>query len=122
MPSTTPMPASAPAVVAVIARRVRGAAPEAVSVRSSLADSPRINPTAMATIASAIRPPTSVAPRRNPSDQSSLERDSIWQAGLRGRGPGSGDLGGAERVRRLDDPRRPGRRPPVSLHGRRRDQ
>src|SRR5690348_14822213 len=61
MPSTAPVKPSAPAVAAVMLRRVRPLAPVAARVRRSLAVSLRIRPTLMARMASARTIPKTVA-------------------------------------------------------------
>src|SRR5580704_15549964 len=61
VPSTAPASASAPAVTAVIVRRVEPLAPVAARVRRSLAVSLRMRPTDMARMASARKIPKAVA-------------------------------------------------------------
>ena len=61
MPSTAPARPSAPAVAAVMVRRVVLLAPVAARVRRSLAASLRIRPTLMARMPSASRIPKTVA-------------------------------------------------------------
>jgi len=76
MPTTAPMSASAPAVVAEIARRAALPAPVAVSMRRSLAVSLRSKPTLIARMPSASRMPKAVAALRILENAGMLSRVS----------------------------------------------
>src|SRR5690348_17852542 len=76
MPSTAPVKPSAPAVAAVMLRRVRPLAPVAARVRRSPAVSLRIRPTLMARIASARKMPNTVAQFTIVAEVGTLDRVS----------------------------------------------
>src|SRR6516165_6439749 len=73
MPSTAPVKPSAPAVAAVMLRRVVLLAPVAARVRRSLADSLRIRPTLIARMASARTMPNTVAQSMIVADVGTLD-------------------------------------------------
>src|SRR5215472_16201410 len=73
MPSSAPVKPSAPAVAAVMLRRVVLLAPVAARVRRSLAASLRIRPTLMARMASARTMPNTVAQPMTVADEGTLD-------------------------------------------------
>ena len=73
MPSTAPIRPSAPAVTAVMVRRVQPSAPVAVRVRRSLAVSLRMRPTLMARMPRARTMPKAVAQLKISADDGMLD-------------------------------------------------